>query len=68
MCRIYDHGIWCVPGILDIGDGAFIYHCFSERSVTVRLTFATEAPPDAMDVEEQDGADPNGRVPDFSAF
>lgn len=57
-----------LSGILDIDDGAIFYHCFSDRSVTVRFTFASEAPREDMDEEEQDDAHPNGRVPDFSAI
>lgn len=54
-------------GILDIGEGRFVYHCFSARSVTVILKLSPDAPRDAMDIEEQDDATPDGRVPDFSS-
>ena len=53
-------------GILDLGEGVFIYHCFAERGGTVRVFLPHDRPPELVYAEEHDDGDENGRVPDFS--
>eukprot|EP00903_Cladosiphon_okamuranus_P015053 g13926.t1 len=53
-------------GILDLGEGVFIYHCFAERGGTVRVFLPHDLPSDLVYAEEHDDGDENGRVPDFS--
>eukprot|EP00903_Cladosiphon_okamuranus_P009447 g9006.t1 len=53
-------------GILDIGEGFFIYHCFSERGGSVHVYLPHAPPPALVYADEHDDGDENGRVPEFS--